>query len=85
MQKTKGNRILIDYQKRTSEYEGVWTAYCDALSLVTCADSKEEALEKLELVVGSFARALQRKGILTETLEKLGVEYEVVEKSGVLV
>jgi predicted RNase H-like HicB family nuclease len=76
-----GQEIRFSIEPRLEQEGDLWTAYCDELGLASCGESLDEALENLRGAITAFGRALARKGLLQDTLDRAGIKAERVPVS----
>lgn len=76
------DQVEFFFEPRLEEGRGGWSAFCDVLGMASCGDTEQEAIHNLQATLQALGRALQKRGILLETLEDAGLRWNAVEVEG---
>lgn len=74
-------RVVVEFfcDPRIEHDRDLWSAYCDELQMASSGATREEAEGNLVETLQAFARALRKRGLLEETLDKSGLKWRSVE------
>jgi len=71
--------VEFSFEPRVEKDGTMWSAYCDELGMASCGTTRDEALGNLQKTVETLVRVLKRRGILEQTLDSVGFEFEIIE------